>query len=83
MNPLLDLFNISVANAMKLEPEVDSSLASISDGKSDGENNFEPIAEQWLNPDYRRGYWIGVLNRIGIESALTSDVETDKVTILT
>lgn len=75
----LDLFKISVADAIELESEGDrNSSTNFADGKSDGENNFEPIAYQWSNLDYRRGYWIGVINRIGIEDALVDGVETNE-----
>lgn len=53
--------------------------SNFADGKSDGENNFEPIAYQWFNSDYRQGYWAGVAKRIGMECALLYGVELSKV----
>ena len=41
--------------------------SNFSDGICDGENNFEPIAYQWFNSDYRRGYLVGVARRMGIK----------------
>lgn len=80
MNFLLNLLNISVADVKEFEPEVDYEFTSnFSDGKSDGENNFEPIAYQWFNSDYRAGYLLGVAKRIGIEYALIYDVEMNKI----
>ena len=84
MNSLIDLFNIFRADAMKLELEENSSLVnSFSDGRLDGQNDFEPIADRWFNSDYRRDYWLEVLNRTDIKSALIYGIETDKVMILT
>ena len=49
--------------------QIDSNLTDdFSDGKLDGENNFEPVAYQWSNLDYRKGYLIGMAKRMGIES---------------
>jgi hypothetical protein len=53
-----------------------------SDGKLDGENNFEPIAYQWLNSNYRKGYLIGMAKRIGIEYTLIHSVKTSKVIVI-
>jgi len=53
--------------------------SNFSDGRSDGENNFEPIAYQWFNSDYRQGYLIGVARRIGVECSLLYGVELKKV----
>ena len=64
----------------EIEVNLDYDFTSnFSDGKSDGENNFEPIAYQWFNSDYRQGYLAGVTKRIGIECGLTYGFELNKV----
>ena len=55
---------------------------NFSDGKLDGENNFKPIAYQWSDLDYRKGYLIGMLKRIGIEYALIHGAKTSKIIVL-
>ena len=80
MNLSIDLFDISIADAIELGQGANSDFSSnFSDGRSDGKNNFEPIAYQWFNSDYRRGYLTGVAIRIGIEYAQIYDVDSDKV----
>ena len=53
--------------------------SNFSDGKSDGENNFEPIVYQWFNSDYRQGYLAGIARRIGVECAHIYGVKLNKV----
>lgn len=63
--------------------EVDYNFTNdFTDGKLDGENNFEPIAYQWSNSDYRRGYLIGMAKRMGIEYTLIRGVNTSKVIVI-
>ncbi len=64
-------------------PQVDCNFTNdFSDGKLDGENNFEPIAYQWSNSDYRKGYLIGIAKRIGIEYTLIHNVKTSKIIVV-
>ncbi|MGF1591161.1 MAG: hypothetical protein ACFCU7_18310 [Pleurocapsa sp.] len=84
MNSLTNLLSISMADARELGKQVDYDFSSnFSDGKSDGENNFEPIAYQWLNSDYRKGYLIGLARRIGIERAYIYGVEIAEIMSVT
>ncbi len=70
MSPLTNLLNISIADVVKIEQQVDYKFTSnFSDGELDGKDNFEPIAYQWFNSDYRQGYLVGVAKRIGTEYA--------------
>ena len=63
--------------------EIDCNFTNdFSDGKLDGENNFKPIAYQWSNLDYRKGYSIGMMKRIGIEYALIHGAKTSKIIAL-
>lgn len=80
MNSLIQLPHISDTNTKKVELEVNYDLTTdFTDGKLDGENNFEPIAYQWSNSEYRQGYLIGVAIRLGIEYALIQDIEMNQV----
>lgn len=64
----------------EIEVNLDYDFTSnFSDGRSDGENNFEPIAYQWFNSDYRQGYLAGVARRIGVECAFIYEVGLDKI----
>ncbi len=84
MNSLTNLLDISMADAREFGEKVDYDFTSnFSDGKSDGENNFEPIAYQWFNADYRKGYLIGLARRIGLECAYVYSVEMDKIISVT
>ena len=64
MNSSTNLVGISVAKVKKFEPIDCYFTSNFADGKSDGENNFEPILYQWYNSDYRRGYLLGMSKRI-------------------
>lgn len=81
MNSLINILNTSIADARELGQEFDYDFTSnFADGESDGENNFEPVAYQWFNSDYREGYLMGVAKRIGmecIEERVNNDVEMD------
>lgn len=87
MNSLINILNISIADAKELGQEFDYDFTSnFADGESDGENNFEPVAYQWFNSDYRKGYLMGVAKRIGMEciedtinNSVEMDVEMNKV----
>jgi hypothetical protein len=80
MDSLIDMLNISIADVKELGQEVDYDFTSnFSDGESDGENNFEPIAYQWFNSDYRKGYLSGIAKRIGIEDAQIYGAEMNQV----
>jgi hypothetical protein len=87
MNSLINILNISIADAKELGQDFDYDFTSnFADGESDGENNFEPIAYQWFNSDYRKGYLMGVAKRIGMEciedkanNSVEMDVEMNKV----
>ncbi|MGD1920846.1 MAG: hypothetical protein ACFCAD_19365 [Pleurocapsa sp.] len=66
-----------------LAQEIDNNFTDdFTDGKLDGENNFEPIAYQWSSPEYRKGYLIGMAKRIGIEYTLIRGVNTSKVIVI-
>jgi hypothetical protein len=77
MNTSLNLLDISVAEAKELGQKVDYKFtkftSNFSDGKSDGENNFKPIACQWFNSDYRQGYLLGIAKRTNWGHPLTED----------
>ena len=78
-----NLFNISLAEIQKIVQDTECHFTSnFSDGFSDGENNFEPILDQWFNSDYRQGYLVGLAKRIGIEYALIYDQETKRVLLI-
>ena len=63
--------------------QIDSKFTNdFSDGKLDGENNFEPVAYQWSNLDYRKGYLIGMAKRIGIGYTLVHNAKTSKVIVV-
>jgi hypothetical protein len=80
MDSLINMLNISIADAKELGSEVDYDFTSnFSDGELDGENNFEPVAYQWFNSDYRKGYLSGIAKRIGIEYTPIYSVEMNKV----
>jgi hypothetical protein len=80
MDSLINMLNISIADAKELGSEVDYEFTNnFSDGESDGENNFEPVAYQWFNSDYRKGYLSGIAKRIGIECTPIYSVEMNKV----
>jgi hypothetical protein len=80
MDSLINMLNISIADAKEFGAEVDYDFTSnFSDGESDGENNFEPVAYQWFNSDYRKGYLSGIAKRIGIEDAQIYGVEMNQV----
>lgn len=80
MNLFTESFDLSVAEVKEIGREFEHNFTSnFADGESDGRNNFEPIAYQWFNSDYRRGYLAGVARRVGIEHALIYGVEMDKV----
>ena len=64
MNASKNLLDISVAEARKLEKINCNFTSNFADGELDGENNFEPIAYQWFNSDYRQGYLRGMAKRI-------------------
>ena len=78
MNSSTNLLNISVAKVKQLESIECHFTSNFADGKSDGENNFEPILYQWYNSDYRLGYLLGMAKRIS-NSTQVSGMETDKV----
>ena len=78
MNSLTNLVDISVAEVKKLESIDCCFTSNFADGKSDGENNFEPILYQWYNSDYRRGYLLGMAKRIS-NGTQVSGIERDKV----
>lgn len=75
-----------------LSPKCDSEISAqkvdgnftndFSDGKLDGENNFEPIAYQWLNSDYRKGYLLGMAKRIRNGYTLGDGIKTSKVIVI-
>ncbi len=70
MSPLTKLLDISIAEIVEFEQQVDYKFTcNFSDGELDGVNNFEPIAYQWFNSDYRQGYLVGVAKRISTEYA--------------
>lgn len=74
-----DLLNYS-AYLQRIKVNLDYEFTSnFADGKSDGENNFELIAYQWFNSDYRQGYLAGVARRISIECAHFYGVELSEV----
>jgi hypothetical protein len=82
MNSLINILNISIADAKELGQEFDYDYftSNFADGESDGENNFEPVAYQWFNSDYRKGYLMGVAKRIGmecIEDTVNNNIEMD------
>ncbi|MEO0014220.1 MAG: hypothetical protein RLZZ535_2609 [Cyanobacteriota bacterium] len=80
MDSLIDMLNISIADAKEIGQEFDYDFTSnFSDGESDGENNFEPIAYQWFNSDYRKGYLSGIAKRIGMKDVSIYSVETNQV----
>lgn len=80
MDSLIDMLNISIADAKEFGQQVDYDFTSnFADGESDGENNFEPIAYQWFNSDYRKGYLSGIAKRIGIECTSIHSQEIDRV----
>jgi hypothetical protein len=82
MNRLRNPLNMSIAEAKELGQKVEYQFTSnFSDGKSDGENNFEPVAYQWFNSDYRQGYLLGIAKRIGIEYAVIYDVILNSVSV--
>ena len=63
--------------------EIDCNFTNnFSDGKLDGENNFKPIAYQWSNLDYRKGYSIGMLKRMGLKYTLIHGAKTSKIIAL-
>ena len=74
----------TVANDLGISSEkIDCDFTNdFSDGKLDGENNFKPIAYQWSNIDYRQGYLIGMMKRIGIEYTLIHGAKTSKIIAL-
>jgi hypothetical protein len=70
MSSLINLLDISVTDAVELEQKINYNLTTnFSDGELDGINNFEPIAYQWFNSDYHKGYLVGIAKRIGTEYA--------------
>ena len=72
------LNNNSYLKEIKVNLDYDFT-SNFSDGRLDGENNFEPITYQWFNSDYRQGYLTGVARRIGVECAHIYGVELNKV----
>jgi hypothetical protein len=80
MSPLTKLLDISIAEAVELEQQVDYKFTcNFSDGELDGVSNFEPIAYQWFNSDYRKGYLVGVAKRISTEYAKVEAKYCDKL----
>lgn len=60
MNVLLNLLNISVAEAVRFELEVNYSRGtSFSEGKFGRKNDLYPKADQWFSADYRYGFIAG------------------------
>ncbi|MEM8832289.1 MAG: hypothetical protein AAGE96_23560 [Cyanobacteria bacterium P01_G01_bin.19] len=89
--PTIDLEKLKqLERALKLNTDlgifaeqIDCNFTSdFTDGKLDGENNFEPIAYQWENLEYRQGYLIGMAKRIGIEYTLIRGVNKSKVIVV-
>ncbi len=63
--------------------QIDCNFTSdFTDGKLDGENNFEPIAYQWESLEYRQGYLIGMATRLGIKYTLIKGVRKSKVIVV-
>ncbi len=57
MNSLINLLNISVAEAIKFELEVNYSRGTgFSDGEFGRQHDLNPKADQWLSADYRYGF---------------------------
>ncbi|MGF1591160.1 MAG: hypothetical protein ACFCU7_18305 [Pleurocapsa sp.] len=57
MNSLINLLNISVADAIKFQLEVNYSRGTgFSDGEFGRQNELNPKADQWLSADYRYGF---------------------------
>ena len=78
MNSSTNFLDISVAEVKQFESINCYFTSNFADGKSDGENNFEPIVYQWYNSDYRRGYLLGMTKRIS-NSTQVSGIKADKV----
>ena len=78
MNASQNLLDISVAKARNFEEINCNFTSNFADGVLDGENNFEPIAYQWFNSDYRQGYLRGMAKRIDrqaqIDGAKTENI---------
>lgn len=72
MNTLLNLLNISVADAVKFELEVNYSRGtSFSDGELGRQQDLYPKADQWFSADYRYGF----INRRASTTAIAEHIE--------